>query len=157
GTVPSLISGADTGRNMKIWGPTTADPAVTDISSMTYVSQNVVSGTGQCSTTLKINFTVDGAPTNNTVVLAWSGHIARGAVANGWGAGNGASSVGGSPYHMAFDTDQGLDGASQGSQDHQLAAASVIPASTITIVKNTLGNNGTFGYTTTGGGGLPSS
>ena len=155
GTAPSMITGSDPNgeRAMKIWGP-----ASTNVTAMTYLSENAVSGTGQCSTTLKISFTVGGAAPANTVVLAWSAHIARGAGANGWGAGNGAGNVGGSPYHMAFDTntaDKGLDGATQGSQDHQMQAGAVIPASTITIVKNTVGGNDTFAYTTTGGGGLP--
>jgi hypothetical protein len=156
GTAPSLISGNDSGRSMKIWGP-----ADTTITAMTYVAQNTDQGQGQCSTTLKISFNVGGSDSSNDVVLAWGGHIARGAGFNGWGAGNGAGSVSGSPYHMAFDTTGGLDGASQGSQDHQLRAGppngAIIPSSTITIIKNTLGGNDTFGYTTTGGGGLPPS
>jgi hypothetical protein len=156
GTAPSLISGNDSGRSMKIWGP-----ADTTITAMTYVAENTDQGQGQCSTTLKISFNVGGSDSSNDVVLAWGGHIARGAGFNGWGAGNGAGSVSGSPYHMAFDTTGGLDGASQGSQDHQLRAGppngAIIPSSTITIIKNTLGGNDTFGYTTTGGGGLPPS
>ena len=155
GTAPTPISGSDLlGRRMKIFGP-----SGTTIDSVNYVSENIVSGTGQCSTTMKISFTVGGSGTGNTVVLAWGGHIARGAGFNGWGAGNGASAVSGSPYHMSFDTDQGtgLDGASQGAQDRALSASAVIPPSTITIVKDTLGGNDTFGYTTTGGGGLPPS
>ena len=52
---------------MKIWGP----PA-TAITSMTY-GPEVESGTGQCSRTLKIEFSVGGLASGNTVVLAWGG------------------------------------------------------------------------------------
>jgi hypothetical protein len=144
---------------MKIWGP-----ANTTITGLTYLRENFTSGNGQCSTTLKISFAVGGSASSNTVVLAWGGHIARGAGFNGWGDGDGASNINGSPYHMAVDnsnelgSDKGLDGASQGGQDLALATAppsgAIIPSSTITIVKHTVGGDGTFGYTTTGGGGL---
>ncbi len=155
GTPPTRINGLSSDRFMSIWGPTG-----TTITGMTYYAQNVVSGTGQCSTTLTISFNIGGSAPSNTVVLAWGGHIARGAGFNGWGAGTGASGVEGSPYHMAFSTDndnpnKGLDGASQGAQDRALQAAAVTPESTITIIKNTVGGDDKFGYTTTGGGGLP--
>jgi hypothetical protein len=161
GAAPSLITGSDSDRSMKIWGP----PGTT-VTGMSYFAQNVVHGGNNCSTTLKISFSVGGSDSSNTVVLAWSGHIARGDGFNGWGAGDGAGSVSGSPYHMAFDTnngnpDRGFDGASQGAQDRALQAGppngAIIPSSTITIVKHTSGGNDTFSYTTTGGGGLPPS
>jgi hypothetical protein len=162
GTAPSLISGNDSGRNMNIWGP-----AATTITAMSYLRQNDDQGQGQCSATVKVSFTIGGTAATNTVVLAWGGHIARGAGFNGWGAGDGASNVSGSPYHMSLDNsnvlggDKGLDGASQGAQDRALAAkppsGAIIPSSRITIIKNTVGGDGTFGYTTTGGGGLPPS
>jgi hypothetical protein len=162
GTAPTLVSGNDTGRNMKIWGP--AGTAITGIS---YLRQNDDQGQGQCSATILVSFTIGGNAAANTVVLAWGGHIARGAGFNGWGDGDGASNVSGSPYHMSIDNsnvlgaNKGLDGASQGAQDRALAAkppsGAIIPSSTITIIKNTVGGDGTFGYTTTGGGGLPPS
>src|SRR5919201_2196640 len=162
GTAPNLISGSDSDRRMKIWGP-----ANTQITAMSYPRENVLSGTNNCSTTLKISFTVGGSEPTNDVVLAWSGHIARGAGFNGWGDGNGATSVNGSPYHMRIDndnhlgSDKGLDGASQGAQDLALQAGppsgAIIPSSTITIIKHTLGGDDTFGYSTTGAGGLPPS
>jgi hypothetical protein len=161
GTAPNMVSGGDSDRRMKIWGP-----AGTTITAMSYVDQNVLQGTGQCSTTLKISFSIGGSASSNDVVLAWAGHIARGAGFNGWGDGDGAGGISGSPYHMAFDTDtnnpdKGLDGASQGAQDRALEAkppqGAIIPGSTITIIKNTVGGDDTFGYTTTGGGGLPPS
>jgi hypothetical protein len=159
GTAPNLITGSDSARRIKIWGPSGSG-----ITAISYLHENVPSGQGQCSTTVKISFSVGGNASSNTVVLAWAGHIARGSGFNGWGDGDGASGVSGSPYHMAFDTDsgdpdRGLDGATQGGQDRALQAkppgGAIIPSSTITIVKNTLGGNDTFGYTTGGGGGLP--
>jgi hypothetical protein len=148
GVAPTPITGSDSGRFMKIWGP-----ALTTVTSMEYGPEEE-SGTGQCSRSLTIEFFVGGSASTNTVVLAWSGHIARGAGFNGWGAGDGAGSVSGSPYHMSLEK---LDGHSQGSQDRALTAAAVIPESTITVIKKTVGGDETFAYTTTGGGGLPPS
>ena len=95
---------------MKIWGP----PA-TAITSMTY-GPEVESGTGQCSRTLKIEFSVGGLASGNPVVLAWGGHVARGAGFNGC---DGASSVNGSPYHMTLGT---LDEASTGKKSRSVKA-----------------------------------
>ena len=150
GTPPTPITGADSGRFMKIWGP-----LGTAITAMKYEPETNKGG-GTCSRIIKVTFEVGGSEPTNTVVLAWGGHIARGPGFNGWGAGKGAGSVNGSSYHMAFvsGSGHGLDGESQGSQDRSLSAGAVIPASTITIIKKAVGGNGTFGYTTTGGGGL---
>src|SRR5262249_55758410 len=96
------------------------------------------------------------AADNGNVLLAYGGHIGR---ALDWGTGNSAGGISGSPYHMNLE---GLcsgiialptpcnDG---GSQDRALAAATVvIPTGSLTIVKQTVGGNGTFNYTSTGVG-----
>ena len=115
--------------SFKIWGP-----AGTTLNGMTYVSQNVVSGTGQCSTTVSLSFTIGGTG-SPTVVIAWGGHIASQA---DWGFGNSASAISGSPYHMSLNT---LDGAPQGSQDRALEAAAIFFTPSITTtIKDSNGN-----------------
>ncbi len=70
-------------------------------------------------TRLRISFTASGSSgPNNTVVLAWGGHIAS---AQDWGQGNSASSITGSPYHTRVVS---LNGKSVGSQDRSVQAAS---------------------------------
>src|SRR5262249_43353290 len=86
----------------KMWGP-----GGSTFTGFTYLSQNV-SAFGACTTTLSITFSI---PAAQTVVIAWGGHIASQA---DWGAGNSASFISGSPYHMSLGT---LDGSPQGSQD----------------------------------------
>jgi hypothetical protein len=71
-------------------------------------------------TRLRIAFTATGSfsGTNNSVVIAWGGHIAS---AEDWGQGNSASSISGSPYHTRVVS---LNGKSVGSQDRSVQAAS---------------------------------
>ncbi len=112
---PGAFTGTQEPGAMSLFGP--SGSAITGIS---YVSQNVVSGQGTCTTTVQVSFTVPHTiGGSKSIVLAWGGHIAS---EREWGAGNGASSVSGSPYHMSLDT---LDGASTGSQDRALAASAI--------------------------------
>jgi hypothetical protein len=115
----------------KIWGTNAPD-----ITNVQYVAQNVNQGQGDCSTAVSITFSTSGA---GTVVLAWGGHIASQA---DWGQGNSATSIHGSPYHMAQD---GLssNGVPQntGSTDRALNAGAVFFTPTIsTLIKDSSGN-----------------
>src|SRR2546428_6413179 len=65
------------------------------ITSVSYFSQNVVSGQGQEETRIRLVFTA--VPVDGDVLLSWGGHIAR---RQDWGTGNSAGGVSGSPYHM---------------------------------------------------------
>jgi len=112
GTPPAQIPGS-----FKIYGPTG-----TTITGLSYVSENVVSGSGQCSTTMQVNFTVGGSGTP-TVVITYGAHIALGP--GGWGVGTSASDISGSPYHTSVNT---IDGASAGSQDNQLSTSAIVQA-----------------------------
>jgi hypothetical protein len=119
--------------SFKIWG--TNSP---DIQNASYPSggQNVVSGTGQCTTSVDITFTTGGA---GTVVLAWGGHIASEAE---WGAGNSATFISGSPYHMAQVslTSNGANQPGVGSQDRALATSAVVFTPSInTVIKDSQG------------------
>lgn len=90
------------------------------ITSITYPSQNVLSGTGTCTTTVEVRFTVpQDIGSTQAIVLASGGHIAT---QGNWGADNVAASLSGSPYHMALDT---LDGSSTGSQDRALQTSAI--------------------------------
>jgi uncharacterized repeat protein (TIGR01451 family) len=96
--------------------------------------------TGDKSAAITVDFTTTVA----NPVLAWGGHIAsRGPAGAGWGAGNSAVSISGSPYHMRLIA---LDGAG-GNQDRSLSAGAVIFPGAIHVVKNTTGGDATFGYT----------
>jgi hypothetical protein len=59
--------------------------------------------------------------TDPTVVIAWGGHIAS---QIDWGAGNSASAISGSPYHMRLLT---LDDTQLGNQDRSLKASGILP------------------------------
>src|SRR5512143_3943163 len=127
------FSGSQVPGAFKIWGNNSPD-----ITNVAYVSENVVSGTGQCSTSVAITFTTAGS---GPVVLAWGGHIASEA---DWGAGNSATFISGSPYHMAQDslTSNGVLQSGVGAQDRALSASAVVFTPTIaTQVKDSQGND----------------
>ena len=112
----------------------------------------VVSGTyaGDSETAITVTFTVgndsDACVTRQGVttcsVAMWFGaHIS---LSTEWASG-GATTVPGSPYHVALDQ---VDGASVGQRDNQMQANAIVPQiGTLTITKQTLGGFGTFGYT----------
>ncbi len=112
-------------------------PSGTTLDSFTYTSQNVVQGTGQCSTYVELAF--HSGSGGSTVVIAWGGHIAT---ENDWGAGQAATSINGSPYHMAL---MSLDGTTAGSQDRALSSNAIFFTPGVsTIVKNSAGTPVTF-------------
>src|SRR5215467_4498769 len=95
-------------------------PSGSGIGPATITSDNAPSGTGQCSTTVSLKFSVPSAlSASQSIVIAWGGHISS---QRDWGVGNSASFVSGSPYHMALAT---LDGASTGAQDRALATSAI--------------------------------
>jgi len=72
---------------------------------------------------------------SSTVVLAWGGHFSR---ATDWGAGNSASALSGSPYHMRIVdlrcSDH--DNCSSGNMDRSMSANAVV-ATTTTLAPTT--------------------
>lgn len=73
---------------------------------------------------------------SSTVVLAWGGHVARAA---DWGAGNSASALSGSPYHMRV-VDLGCsehDYCSSGNMDRSMSANAVVATTTTTLPPTT--------------------
>jgi hypothetical protein len=90
-----------------------------EVNPITYVVEQSPTSTSAV-TRIRIEFTAKGTLSgpNNTVVIAWGGHIAD---AKDWGEGNSASSISGSPYHTRVIS---LNGKSVGSQDRSVQAAS---------------------------------
>ena len=124
------FSGTQVPGAIKMFGP-----AGSALLGFTYLSQNVSAGSG-CDTTVSLSFSIPSAlSANDSVVIAWGGHIAS---ELNWGAGNSASFINGSPYHMAMDT---LDGQPQGSQDRGLDASATFQlADDLTVSKNATGS-----------------
>jgi hypothetical protein len=93
------------------------------ITSMVLITEGNLNA-NQSSTRMRIFFT----NTEEDVVIAWGGHIAKGEGV--WGNGNSASAVDGSPYHtrlIEWDPDGAGSGnpSSIGNQDRSLSAAAV--------------------------------
>jgi hypothetical protein len=95
------------------------------LSGFAYVSQGCLSD-AQAETRIQVTFTAD----SSTAVLAWGGHIAASVH---WGAGNAASGISGSPYHMRTKT---WSLGNLGNQDRSLAAAAVVavPSTNVTTI-----------------------
>jgi uncharacterized repeat protein (TIGR01451 family) len=79
--------------------------------------------------------------TNPTVLIAWGGHIAS---QIDWGAGNSASAISGSPYHMRLLT---LDDTQLGNQDRSLKASGILPIPAVFTTQASVGQI-TFGQGT---------
>ena len=122
GGSPGTFTGTQIPGAMSLFGPPGSA-----IDSVSYQSENVVSGTGTCTTTVQVIFTVSqDISTSQSVVLAWGGHIAS---QDDWGLGNGAGSQTGSPFHTALIS---LDGASTGNQSVSMSASAIFFTPTVT-------------------------
>jgi uncharacterized repeat protein (TIGR01451 family) len=95
--------------------------------TITSVVYGTADATGQRS--VIVNFTA----TDPTVVIAWGGHIAS---QIDWGAGNSASAISGSPYHMRLLT---LDDTQLGNQDRSLKASGILPIPAVFTTQASLG------------------
>ena len=103
-----------------------------------------VSGDAEALLTMTIYPTAAAESTGNGVLLLFGAHVAR---ETDWQNG-GAGGVSGSPYHLGLVS---VNGASAGSMDLQMAAAAIIPTSTITIVKDAIPDSDQdFAFTRTG-------
>jgi hypothetical protein len=151
-TILAHLNDIPNSRKMAAWITTsTAGETFTWGSLDTYVVQTGLA-TGDSSRSFSFNFTVGSCPKKGCdVMFAWTGHIASSETTTdgGWGAGNGAKSIRGAPFHMMLVS---VDGGG-GSQDRSVQLGG---EEKITIVKNTVGGDGTFNFTTTGDDGFPS-
>ncbi|MGQ0535314.1 MAG: hypothetical protein ACT4PT_04505, partial [Methanobacteriota archaeon] len=104
-----------------------------NLTGMFYKSQGSLVG-AQSSTRITFNFTAS----QQTVVIAWGGHIGSSA---DWGAGNSAGGISGSPYHSRLVA---LDGVGQGNQDRSLSADAVtaVQSGSLTVVKTVTNDDG---------------
>jgi len=130
---PSTDSAGHPSRLMSLWG-----------GHIINVLNDVVGelAAKQSEATMAITF----EPTVPTAVLAWGGHIAKSIV---WGAGQAATGIQGSPYHMRL---KNWNLGNLGNQDRSLSASAVLPTGNIVVKKVTVGADGTFDYSATGQG-----
>jgi hypothetical protein len=120
----------------------------------------IVSGTygGDSETVITITFTVaasgdmcttKGQSTTCGIALWFGAHVSKTQDWQAFDGTTGATSISGSPYHVALDA---MDGASVGSRDNQMQSGTIIvPLGSISLDKVTIpsGNPTTFNFTTT--------
>ncbi len=106
------------------------------------------SGTSDSFAHITLTYSVPSTADGAKVMLLFGGHIAPGLGPRGWGAGVGAGSISGGPYHVRIT---GADGASVGNRDNQIMSGAILSPANIVIRKNTVGGDATFNYAATGG------
>lgn len=75
-------------------------------------------------------YTLTWTSTSTEILIEMAGHLAKGTTdADGWGPGQGISSIQGGPSHISM---RQLDGAATGGQDNAITAADVVPVQTAT-------------------------
>jgi hypothetical protein len=112
------------------------------MSEPTHDAAASASGDDYATTTIRFNATA-----NSPVQLLFGGHLAAPTGPTGWGAGLGAGSISGGPYHIKWD---GADGVSVGNRDNQIMSSAILPffASSLTTQAD---STATLGTTTTVG------
>ena len=93
--------------------------AVTGTSPITHAVDAAEAGSDYATMTLTVNVTTDGP-----FMLLFGGHLAAGFGPRGWGAGLGAASISGGPYHVILDA---IDGEAIGSRDNQIMSNAIQP------------------------------
>jgi uncharacterized repeat protein (TIGR01451 family) len=127
-----------TGQVLTMYGGT-----ITGVSSYTH---DDAGGTSDSYAHLTVTYSVPATPTK--VMLLFGGHLAASLGPRGWGAGLGAGNISGGPYHIRITA---ADGASVGNRDNQIMSGAIQAPANIVIVKNTVGGDAAFNYTSTGG------
>ena len=100
---------------------------------------------GTSSVTMDVNFTADAScpSADCTVLILWGGHLAR---AVDWGAGKGAGSISGAPFHMSYKVD-----GTGGSSNRSIQPGSLPPEGTIRVCKDVVPNDASvWNFTLTG-------
>jgi hypothetical protein len=85
---------------------------------------NNAAASGDDYATTTITFITPSGNADHVVQLLFGGHLAPAAQLRGWGAGLGAGSVSGGPYHIKWAA---VDGASAGNRDNQIMSGAIIP------------------------------
>src|SRR5207249_2284117 len=85
-----------------------------------------------------------------TIELLFGGHLAAESGPRGWGAGLGAASINGGPYHISLTN---ADGVSIGKKDNNIQSSAILGQASLTIAKTadsgTVNAGGQVGYTIT--------
>ncbi len=106
-----------------------------------------------------VTYTVPSLAADAKVMLLFGGHIAPGFGPRGWGAGVGAGSISGGPYHVRITA---ADGASVGQRDNQIMSSAILAPPNVQVVKTpdngtiNAGQPATFSVTVTNIGTTPS-
>jgi Cys-rich repeat protein len=100
--------------------------------------------TGDSAREFAFRVTLTGCPTSGSdpgcnLVLGFTGHIAAG---KDWGAGLGAASIGGAPFHMRILGVDQANGTSGGNQDRSVQLDAILDQGTIVIIKDAQPNDG---------------
>ncbi len=118
---------------------------ITGASSYTH---DDASGTSDSYAHITLTYSVPSTADGAKVMLLFGGHLAPGLGPRGWGANVGAGSISGGPYHIRITA---ADGASVGNRDNQIMSGAILSPARLVIQKVTVGGDGTFDYTATGG------
>ena len=118
---------------------------ITGVSSYTH---DDAGGTSDSYAHVTLTYSVPSTADGAKVMLLFGGHLAPGVGPRGWGANVGAGSISGGPYHIRITA---ADGASVGNRDNQIMSGAILSPANIVIKKVTVGGDGTFDYTATGG------
>ena len=108
-------------RSLRMYGAT-----ISSISAPTHTGD--VTGDSYCY--VVVSFTVPSSNDGGFVLATWGGHIAIGrSGAEGYGVGNGATGISGSPYHMIFGGITGPTPVPAGKHDLSLKCTAVVVGS----------------------------
>ena len=88
------------------------------------------SGTSDSYAHITLTYSVPSTADGAKVMLLFGGHIAPSLGPRGWGAGVGAGSISGGPYHVRIT---GADGASVGNRDNQIMSGAILAPANIVI------------------------
>jgi hypothetical protein len=107
-------------KQLHVYGATFAT-----VGAMTVPTHDCASPcTGDDYASTTISFVTPSGGGTHVVQLLFGGHLAAASQADGWGAGLGAASVSGGPYHIKWAA---ADGASVGNRDNQIMSSAILP------------------------------
>lgn len=91
-------------------------------------------GPGDDYASVTVTYHVADTSVDRKVQLLFGGHLAPSFGPRGWGAGVGAGSVSGGPYHIKWEL---ADGESIGNRDNQIMADAILPQAEVSVSKTT--------------------
>ena len=118
------------------------------ITGVSSYSHDDASGSSDSYAHVTLTYSVPSTADGAKVMLLFGGHLAPSIGARGWGAGVGAGSISGGPYHVRITA---ADGESVGNRDNQIQSGAILAPASLVIEKVAVGGDATFTYTSTGG------